>query len=81
MLLLYVWFEHPGHTYGGFIPSFSEWRMTGMHYVTRKSHQMQKQKFGIMCPGAFFVESIPVPPEHKKWCIDVSRPEAPECPT
>jgi hypothetical protein len=55
--------------------------MTGMHYVSRKSHQMQKQKFGIMCPGAFFVESIPVPPEHKKWCIDVSRPEAPECPT
>jgi hypothetical protein len=20
----YVWFEHPGHTYGGFVPSFSE---------------------------------------------------------
>jgi hypothetical protein len=28
ILLLYVWFEHPGHTYGGFVPSFSEWGMT-----------------------------------------------------
>jgi hypothetical protein len=28
MLLLYVWFEHPGHTYGSFVPSFSEWGMT-----------------------------------------------------
>jgi hypothetical protein len=25
---LYVWFEHPGHTYGGFVPSFSERGMT-----------------------------------------------------
>jgi hypothetical protein len=22
-----MWFEHPGHTYGGFVPSFSEWGM------------------------------------------------------
>jgi hypothetical protein len=29
ILLLYVWFEHPGHTYGGFVPSFSEQGMTG----------------------------------------------------
>jgi hypothetical protein len=28
ILLLYVWFEHPGHTYGGFVSSFSERGMT-----------------------------------------------------
>jgi hypothetical protein len=43
-----------------------------MHYVTYSSHQMQKQKFGVMCPDARFVESVPVPAEHEKWCIDVA---------
>jgi hypothetical protein len=28
ILLLYLWFELPGHTYGGFVPSFSERGMT-----------------------------------------------------
>jgi hypothetical protein len=28
ILLLYMWFEHPGHTYGGFVPSFTERGMT-----------------------------------------------------
>jgi hypothetical protein len=28
ILLPSVWFEHPGHTYGGFVPSFSELGMT-----------------------------------------------------
>jgi hypothetical protein len=28
ILLLYVWFEHPRHTYGAFVPSFSERGMT-----------------------------------------------------
>jgi hypothetical protein len=28
ILLLYVWFEHLGHTYRGFVPSFSERGMT-----------------------------------------------------
>jgi hypothetical protein len=31
---------------------------------------MQKHKFGVMCPSVHFVESVPVPPEHKKWCVD-----------
>jgi hypothetical protein len=35
---------------------------------------MQKHKFGVMCPGAFFVENVLVPPEHEKYYIDVSRP-------
>jgi hypothetical protein len=34
--------------------------------VTRRSHRMQKHKFGITCPNALFVESIPVPPENVK---------------
>jgi hypothetical protein len=37
-----------------------------MHYVTHRSHQMQKHKFGLTCPGAHFVESVPVPLEHEK---------------
>jgi hypothetical protein len=28
ILLLYVWFEHPGHTYGGFVPAILERGMT-----------------------------------------------------
>jgi hypothetical protein len=38
----------------------------GMHYVMHRSHQMQKHKFGVTCPGALFVISVPVPPEHEK---------------
>jgi hypothetical protein len=33
ILLLYVWFEHPGHTYGSFVPSFSERGMTRPHFL------------------------------------------------
>jgi hypothetical protein len=43
-----------------------------MHYVTRRSYRMQKHKFGVMCTSVLFVESVPVPPQHKKLCIDVS---------
>jgi hypothetical protein len=39
---------------------------TEMHYMTCISHWMQKLKFGVMCPGALIVESVPVPPEHEK---------------
>jgi hypothetical protein len=35
---------------------------------------MQKHKFGITCPDVLFVESVPVPLEQEKRCIDVSRP-------
>jgi hypothetical protein len=44
-----------------------------MHYMTSRSHQMQKYKFSEMCPVALFVEST-VPPEHEKLCDHVSRP-------
>jgi hypothetical protein len=36
---------------------------------------MQKQKFGVMCPGALFIETTPSPPEHEKYCVDVSCPD------
>jgi hypothetical protein len=44
-----------------------------MHYVTHRSHWMQKHKFGITCPEALFIESVQVPPEHEK-CVDVTHP-------
>jgi hypothetical protein len=37
-----------------------------MPYMTRRSDQMQKHMFGVMCPDALVVESVPVPPEHDK---------------
>jgi hypothetical protein len=33
-----------------------------------------KQKFGITCPDALFVESAPVIPKHEKLCDDISWP-------
>jgi hypothetical protein len=43
-----------------------------MHYVRCRSHRMQKQKFNATCPNTSFVESVPVPPEHEKLCVDIS---------
>jgi hypothetical protein len=45
-----------------------------MHYVTHRSHRMQKQKFGVTCPDALFIKSILVPPGHEKYCVDISFP-------
>jgi hypothetical protein len=36
---------------------------TRMHYVTCRSHWMQKQKFDMTCPGVLFIESESVPPD------------------
>jgi uncharacterized membrane protein YsdA (DUF1294 family) len=44
-----------------------------MHYVTCISHRVQKQKFNVTCDITIIVESVPVPPEHEKLCIDISR--------
>jgi hypothetical protein len=30
-----------------------------MHYVTRRSHQMQKHKFSVMCPATLFIKTAP----------------------
>jgi hypothetical protein len=45
-----------------------------MHYVTQRFHKMQNHKFSVTCPDTLFVKSLPVPPEHKNKCIDVSHP-------
>jgi hypothetical protein len=42
--------------------------------MTRRSHWMQKHKFGVTCPTALFVEFLLVPPKHEKYCSDFSRP-------
>jgi hypothetical protein len=47
-------------------------RRTEMHYVTCRSHRMQKQKFNVTCHITIFMESVPVPPEHEKMCVDIS---------
>jgi hypothetical protein len=36
-----------------------------MHYVTRRSHKMQKHKFSVMCPSALFMETALGAPEHE----------------
>jgi hypothetical protein len=37
-----------------------------MHYVTRRSHRMQKDMFDVTCSGVLFMESVPVLSEHKR---------------
>jgi hypothetical protein len=45
-----------------------------MHYVTQRSHWIQKHKFSVTCPRTLFVETASGPPEHEKLCVDVSCP-------
>jgi hypothetical protein len=40
-------------------------RCTGMHYVTHRSHRMQKHKFGVTSPDSLFMETTPSLPEHE----------------
>jgi hypothetical protein len=40
--------------------------LTEMQYVTHSLHKMQKHNFGVMYPGALFVEIASSPPEHEK---------------
>jgi hypothetical protein len=41
-------------------------RCIGMDYMTRKSHQMQKHKFGVICSGALSIETATGLTEHEK---------------
>jgi hypothetical protein len=41
-------------------------RRTRLHYVTPKSHCMQKHNFSVTHPDALFVKSVLVPPKHEK---------------
>jgi hypothetical protein len=43
-----------------------------MHYVTHRSHRMQKHKFYVTCPDVLLMETTSVPPEYEKLCVDVS---------
>jgi hypothetical protein len=52
-----------------------------MHYVTCRSHQMQKHKFGVTCPGVLFVEFIPVHLRMKNSASIFRTPDAAECTT
>jgi hypothetical protein len=45
-----------------------------MHYMTHRSYRMQKQKFDITYPSALFIKTALDPPEHDKYCVDVSQP-------
>jgi hypothetical protein len=45
-----------------------------MHYVTHRSHRIQKYMFGIMFPNTLIMETAPGPFEHEKECVDISRP-------
>jgi hypothetical protein len=37
-----------------------------MHYVTRKSHSMEKHKFVVTCHDVHFMETAMGPPEYTK---------------
>jgi hypothetical protein len=45
-----------------------------MHYMSRRSQQTQKHKFGLTCPNTLFVESVSVLPENYKQRVDISHP-------
>jgi hypothetical protein len=34
--------------------------------LTRRSHRMQKYKFGVTFPDMLFMKTAPGPPEHEK---------------
>jgi hypothetical protein len=47
---------------------------TGVHYVTHRSHRMQKNKFSTMCPEVLFVCRHFVPQTHRNALRDVQVP-------
>jgi hypothetical protein len=51
---------------------------SGTHYVTRRSHQMEKHKIALTCPTMLFVESVPVPLSIKNNASTFHAPDAPE---
>jgi hypothetical protein len=63
---LFFWKPHQAHSSIKKCIAVSRPGHTRMHYVTHRFHKMQTHKFSITYPGTFFVESLPVPPEHKK---------------
>jgi hypothetical protein len=54
---------------------------TGMHYMTQRSHGIQKNKFDVMCPTMLFVESVPSHPNMKDSASMLHALDAAECTT
>jgi hypothetical protein len=50
-----------------------------MHYVTRRSHRMQKHKFGVTCSGALFVILYQSHLSMKNSASMFHAADAPEC--
>jgi hypothetical protein len=54
---------------------------TGIHHVARRSHRIQKHKFGVTCPGAFFLETASGHLNMKKSASTFRGLDALECTT
>jgi hypothetical protein len=50
-----------------------------MHYMTYRSHKMQKHKFGVTCPNVLLMETASGPPKHENSVSMFCTPEPPEC--
>jgi hypothetical protein len=46
--------------------NISHTESTGMHYMTRRSYQIQKHKFSVTYPAWFFMETATGPPFYEK---------------
>jgi hypothetical protein len=52
---------------------------TRIHYVTHRSHCMQKHMVDVTCPPVLVVKSVPVPPEHENSVSMFLTLNTPEC--
>jgi ribosomal protein S27E len=50
-----------------------------MHYMTRKSHRMQKHMFDVTCPGALFLQTVLSHTSTKNSASTFHASDAPEC--
>jgi hypothetical protein len=47
--------------------------------VTRRSHRVQKHKFGVWSLGVLFMDFVQVPPEQENGTPTFHGPDTPEC--
>jgi hypothetical protein len=47
-----------------------------VNYVTCRLHRMKKDKFGVTCPGALVMESLPAHPSMKNSVSSFHGPDA-----
>jgi hypothetical protein len=50
-----------------------------MHYVTSRTHQMQKHNFSVTCLGVLFMETARAHPSIKNSVSTFHASDAPEC--